>query len=112
MFKEIEKALDGLIDCNLPKMHFKIDSQSKNLALRLFFKLLKRYDPESCYITHREITGLRKELLKKFPNNKAIRYLLKLISFVYTNPFENFIMDRRTDFGKQKKLFEDFHDEK
>ena len=112
MFNEIEKSLNALFDSNLPKIHFKIDSQSKSLALRLFFKLLKRYDPESCYITHREIASLRKELIKKFPSNKAIRYLMKLISFVYTNPFENFIIDRRKGFVKQKNLFEEFHDEK
>lgn len=109
MFNQIQKTLDKLIEVDLPKINFKIDHRSKVEALKLFFRLIKKYDPETCFINQKDILELRKTLLRRHQRNVIIRYLLKLISYVYATPYDNHIVDSKYDYHKHMKNFKDFH---
>lgn len=109
MFKKIENGLLNIFDTILPGKRMKIDIKSKTIALKYFFRILKKYDPETCFIGTSDIRNLRKMLLRRYHRNKIIRYLLKLISYVYATPYENHIIDSKYDFYKHARMYEDFH---
>lgn len=109
MFKQIDKILDSLFDIDLGIKRINIDYKSKHIARMEFFKLIKKFDPEHCYISQSDIRTLKKVLRKKYHNCKIIRYLMMMVSHVYTNPYENNIMKMKHDYLKYAELYEEFH---
>lgn len=87
----------------------KCSYEHRMVALRLFFGILKKYDPESCHIPQSYIRSIRKNSLKKYRNNHILKYLFRLLSFVYATPHENCIIDKKHDYYTQAKLFEAHH---
>lgn len=109
MFKQIEKGMNSLLDLDREFSKIKIDFESKLIAWKYFLRILKRYDPNSCFIQQKDIAHLKKVLLRRYHRSKVLKYLFKLISYVYTSPLENHIIDTQYDFYKHSNMFKDFH---
>lgn len=109
MFDELDKLFIELFDINLPKHKIQLSQEERFAVLRMFFNLMKKFDPKHCNFDYSDITQIKRFLKRNYSNNRIIRYLILLISHVYTNPIENVMIKPYKDYLKTLRLIEEFH---